>query len=209
MEPLTGEVFLEPHDKQRYFTLCFVGLGLRTHRHAALILSFPVPLRASGKEKIMKTPIEFDYDLWTTEDGKCMVRVKSTGEVTEVDRDVMRLLRAEEKKLRRSMTGVPISGCEDETATLLTLDYVSYQSGEDMAPAWAEDVKNYTDETITNIMLEDFKHSLSDLELSVFECCMMNGMTVREYALRHKISKSYASKIKNAIREKIKNFFEF
>ena len=53
-------------------------------------------------KRIPKTPIEFDYDLWTTEDGKCMVRVKRTGEVSEVDREVMKVLRAEEKKLRRS-----------------------------------------------------------------------------------------------------------
>ena len=52
--------------------------------------------------KIPKTPIAFDYDLWTTEDGKCMVRVKRTGEVSEVDRKVMRILRAEEKRIRRS-----------------------------------------------------------------------------------------------------------
>ena len=59
--------------------------------------------RASGKDKTMKripkTPVEFDYDLWTTEDGKCMVRVKLTGEVTEVDRKVMKILRAEEKEV--------------------------------------------------------------------------------------------------------------
>lgn len=63
-------------------------------------------LRASGKDKTMKripkTPIEFDYDLWISEDGKCMVRVKATGETTEVDREVMKALRNEEKKLRRS-----------------------------------------------------------------------------------------------------------
>lgn len=53
--------------------------------------------------RIPKTPVEFDYDLWTTEDGKCIVRIKATG--------------------------VPVSGCEDETATLLSLDYVSYQGG--------------------------------------------------------------------------------
>ena len=34
--------------------------------------------------KIPKTPIAFDYDLWTTEDGKCMVRVKRTGEVSRL-----------------------------------------------------------------------------------------------------------------------------
>ncbi|MCD7785247.1 MAG: hypothetical protein LUH18_06675 [Oscillospiraceae bacterium] len=53
----------------------------------------------------MKTPIEFVYYLWTTEDGKCMVRVKLTGEVTKVARDVMKLLRAEENKMRRSFAG--------------------------------------------------------------------------------------------------------
>ena len=41
---------------------------------------------------IPKTPVEFDYDLWTTEDGKCMVRIKATGEVTEVERTVMQVL---------------------------------------------------------------------------------------------------------------------
>ena len=82
----------------------------------------------------MKTPIEFDYDLWTTEEGKCMVRVKLTGEVCEVSRETMRVLRNEEKKLRRSKTGVPIAGCEDEdeTATLLSLDFVSVQDAEEM-----------------------------------------------------------------------------
>ena len=53
--------------------------------------------------KTPKTPIEFDYNLWTTEDGKCMVRVKITGEVTEVDREVMKALRAEEKRIRRAL----------------------------------------------------------------------------------------------------------
>ena len=60
--------------------------------------------------KTPKTPIEFDYDLWTTEDGKCMVRVKITGEVTEVDRKVMRILRTEEKDCAAQSKEVPISG---------------------------------------------------------------------------------------------------
>ena len=73
--------------------------------------------RASGKDKTMKipkTPIEFDYDLWTTEDGKCMVRIKRTGEQCEVSRGTFRILRNDEKKLRRSMTGAPVFGCDKE-----------------------------------------------------------------------------------------------
>ena len=50
----------------------------------------------------MKTPNEFDYDLWTAQDeqGKThyLVRVKQTGEITEVTHDVMKFLRSTEKK---------------------------------------------------------------------------------------------------------------
>ena len=68
--------------------------------------------------KIPKTPIAFDYDLWTTEDGKCMVRVKRTGEVSEVDRKVMRILRAEEKRIRRSYGSDNTSEDEDGALSL-------------------------------------------------------------------------------------------
>ena len=60
-------------------------------------------LRASGKDKAMKRnpqkhPLNSTTTLWTTEDGKCMVRVKATGETTEVDREVMKALRNEGKE---------------------------------------------------------------------------------------------------------------
>ena len=77
-------------------------------------------------KRIPKTPVEFDYDLWTTEDGKCMVRVKITGEVTEVDREVMKILRAEEKMLRRSYGSDGASEDEDgeekTSGAVLSLD---------------------------------------------------------------------------------------
>ena len=79
--------------------------------------------------KIPKTPIAFDYDLWTTEDGKCMVRVKRTGEVSEVDRKVMRILRAEEKRIRRSYGSDSTSEDEDSAEkssdSVLSLDATS------------------------------------------------------------------------------------
>ena len=64
--------------------------------------------------------------------------IKSTGEETEVDREVMKALRAEEKWLRRRMTGAPVPGDEEAITTILSLDYVSYEGGEDMSPAWLE-----------------------------------------------------------------------
>ena len=73
--------------------------------------------------KIPKTPKEFDYDLWTTEEGKYMVRVKATGEVTEVSREVMKALRAEEKRMRRSFASESLDDEQEEGGnTVLSLD---------------------------------------------------------------------------------------
>lgn len=55
-----------------------------------------------------------------------MVRVKSTGEVTEVDRKVMKILRVEEKWLRRSYGSDSASenedGAENNSNPVLSLD---------------------------------------------------------------------------------------
>ena len=114
-------------------------------------------LRASGKDKTMripKTPTEFDYDLWTTEDGKCMVRVKATGETTEVDREVMKALRNEEKKLRRSYDTGGASDCEDsedaQPSTVLSLDAVPEDDVK--ASAWLESQEKMEEDIITGLL---------------------------------------------------------
>lgn len=110
-----------------------------------------------------------------------MVRVKQTGEVCEVSRETMKILRNEEKKLRRSMSGVPVIGCEEEETTLLSLDYVSYEGGEDMSPAWLADPLDFENDALFHIRLKEFKAVLTPLELSVFECCIVRDLTMRGY----------------------------
>lgn len=81
----------------------------------------------------MQAVKEFDYHLWTTEENgikKYWVKVKETGEVTEVDVNVMRLLRREEKKLRRALEGQEAAG------VVLSLDCVS---DEEVAEYWLTD----------------------------------------------------------------------
>ena len=162
---------------------------------------------------VPKTPIEFDYDLWTTEDNKCMVRVKFTGEVCEVTRETFRLLRAEEKKLRRSMHGVPV--CKDsETGeeirmTVLSLDFVSYEGegSESMASAWAEDPIR-TDELIQTKMLEEeFVNSLTPAQHDVYLNCLCGGMSLLAYAKQEGLSFSTVKDTRDAIRKKFKKIF--
>ncbi|MDO5401336.1 MAG: hypothetical protein Q4F17_10230 [Eubacteriales bacterium] len=158
--------------------------------------------------KIPKTPIEFDYDLWTTEDGKCMVRVKATKEECEVSREAFRLLRAEEKKVRRSMTGVPASECVQETTTLLSLDYVSYEGGEDMDPAWLEDSYNMEEEIMTAMVEKQFLSILSPYQREVYETCMKSGVTCKAFAEQHGNSPQGVHQTICLIRKQAKKFFK-
>ncbi len=89
----------------------------------------------------MRTPKEFDYDLWTTKENRCMVRVKATGVECEVSLEIFRLLRAEEKRVRRSSQGIPVGKSKGETEirmAMLSLDFVSIEGGEGMESAWLE-----------------------------------------------------------------------
>lgn len=170
-------------------------------------------LRASGKDKTMKripkTPIEFDYDLWTTEDGKCMVRVKSTGEVTEVDREVMKILRAEEKKLRRSYgsgnTSEDEDGEEKSSDSVLSLD--ALPDDDVKSAAWLADPKDFTSEVMTEMLEADFLKELTPRELDVYTFCIRNGGDQQEYASTTGLSISRVCKIVAAIRKKAKKFF--
>ena len=158
----------------------------------------------------MKTPIEFDYDLWTTEEGKCMVRVKLTSEVCEVSRETMRVLRNEEKKLRRSKTGVPIAGCEDEneTATLLSLDFVSVQDAEEMSPAWLEDPNDLEETVLTSVMEQEFRLLLSERQLEVYRYCLLGGMSMTDYSKARGIDVSTVFEAKRDVQKKAKIFFK-
>jgi len=197
----------------RVSSLCFIGMGFKAHRHAALFMSLPSAARASGKDKTMKripkTPIEFDYDLWTTEDGKCMVRVKLTGEVSEVDREVMKTLRTEEKKLRRSMTGVPISGCDDpdETATLFSLDFVSVADAEEMSPAWLEDSFDMENSVMIRMLEEELRNCLTEKQLDIYLCCLLGGISYKDYADAKGVSYQSVQQVITLIRKKAQKIF--
>ena len=156
-------------------------------------------------KRIPKTPVEFDYDLWTTEDGKCMVRVKLTGEVTEVDRDVMRILRSEEKKLRRSFTGSSSDEGEDAEQSVLSLDSLPYDDVN--AAAWLADPHDLLNEVTMKLLEAEFRKSLTERQLDVYEKCLLGGMTFREYARTNSIDVRAVFDAKAAVRKKFEKVF--
>ena len=128
--------------------------------------------------KIPKTPKEFDYDLWTTEDGKCMVRVKITGEVTEVDRKVMRILRAED--------ALP----------------------EDVADScWLADARDYTEEITTKLLERKLRESLTPIQYGIYQACILNGVSYKAYADQMGVSYQSVQNAIRLIQKKAKNIF--
>ena len=188
------------------------GLSAWDHKLTVMRLYFCLVLpllRASGKDKTMKripkTPVEFDYDLWTTEDGKCMVRVKLTGEVTEVAREVMKILRAEEKKLRRSFTGDASEDGEDGNETVLSLD--ALPDDDVNAAAWLTDPHDFVAEVAFAEKEKEFLTYLTAREKEVYQFCIHEGFSQQEYADYSGLSVSRVCKLMAAIRKKAKIFF--
>lgn len=173
-----------------------------------LFLSRPsaAPRQRKGQAmRIPKTPKEFDYDLWTTEDGKCMVRIKATGEVVEVDRTVMQVLRSEEKRLRRALSSESEPCGTGKTApTPLSLDALP----EDVADScWLADARDYTEEITTKLLERKLRESLTPIQYGIYQACILNGVSYKAYA--DQMGVSYQS-VQNAIRliqKKAKNIF--
>ncbi len=160
-------------------------------------------------KRIPKTPIEFDYDLWTTEDGKCMVRVKLTGEVTEVDREVMKILRAEEKKLRRSYgpgnTTEDENGVEKTSDTVLSLD--ALPEDDVKSSAWLADPHDFTTDITTTMLEQELIASLTDAQLDLYKKCIVGDKALREYAREEGINFKCAWKRRDLIQKKAKKIF--
>ena len=169
-------------------------------------------LLIQGKDGNMKKLIDFEYDLWTTEDGRCMVRVRLTREECEVDRETFRLLRAEEKRLRRERTPEKKEAIGNQAFSTsrakqpLSLQTICSSNDED-GEFWLTDTRNFVDDVILLQLLEQFREQLTNRQLDVFEKCLLEGMSLRAYAREKGCAFSTVKGIQDEIRKKFKKFF--
>ena len=157
-------------------------------------------------KRIPKTPIEFDYDLWTTEDGKCMVRVKRTGEVSEVDREVMKILRADEKKLRRALPTKETDDT-DEESTPMVMSYDALPDDDVKESAWLADPSNLEDEVLTELFIEEFCNELPAMQAAFFRECLLAGKEQQLFAAENSVERTTLWRWQKQIKEKIKKYF--
>ena len=143
---------------------------------------------------------EFDYDLWTTTENGAKhywARVKATGEVTEVSHEVMKFLRAEEKRVYREITAIKKHGSP------LSLDVPTGEEKE----SWFEDHGFGASEMETTLFEEEFRKMLTPYQLEIFEECLLGNCGVREFALSKSLDPTTVSEAIKAIRKKFKKYF--
>ena len=150
---------------------------------------------------MMLTVKEFDYNLWTTEENRkkrYWVRIKATGEVTEVNQEVMRVLRCEEKRLVREIE------TQTEEGTVLSLDYASE---DEVADHWLTDSYQLSEDVATNLLERDFEKLLTPFQREIYHCCMKNGMKCSRFAKLHFLDSSTVYEAREAVRKKFKKYF--
>lgn len=141
---------------------------------------------------------EFDYNLWTTKENgikKYWIGIKATGETTEVDAEVMRLLRNEEKKMRREIEK------QSEIGTILSLEY---DSVDERSEQWLIDTYQLGEEVVTDVLENDLEKLLTPFQREIYDCCMKNGMNYAEFAKQHNLDSSTVYEARDAIRKKYK-----
>lgn len=138
-----------------------------------------------------------------------MVRVKKTGEVSEVNREVMRVLRAEEKRIRRSYGSDSTSEDEDSAEkssdSVLSLD--AMPEDEVKSAAWLADSRDCMEELVTALKEKELFSILTEKQRKLYLAMTREGITLREFARRKGIGIRAAFDLKAAVQKKFQKIF--
>lgn len=145
---------------------------------------------------------KFDYDLWTTNDDgvkRYWVRIRATQEVVEVDLKTLRFLRAEEKKIYRT-----IEDARNNAGTVLSYEVFE---DEEISGEWLIDEKDLETQVLMQSEIDAVVKTLTPKQFWVYKNCILEGMELREFARKNNLSYSTVKDIRDAIRKKFqKNF---
>ncbi len=159
----------------------------------------------------MKTPKEFDYDLFKDEAGIPHIRVKRTGEVCEVNDATFRLLRNEAMAMyRKQQSAMPSDG--QPTAKVVveqktTITIYPCEMDEERNPERLIAPTDVEGEVINKLMFAEFYRSLTDKQREVFTECLMNGVSGLEFARLKERDVSCVYETIRGIQKKYKKIF--
>lgn len=153
---------------------------------------------------------EFPYFLWTTDDGEhCWVRIKDTGEKTEVSREVFRELRREEDKIKKLKEELNPTAGDDaigfyEINHALSLDIADSDTTSNITPSWLVSRNNPESESIAAELERQLLLVLTERQRDCYCSCIIRGESKIDYAKRTGISASRVTEIFMQIARKLK-----
>ena len=136
----------------------------------------------------MKTPKDFDYDIWKDDDGHYYIRVKRTGETTRVSEEVVRELWRELYRMDKYRKDTTITDEDGSQHTrILSLDD-SWAANPELLPTKNEPWLLSKESAFENIELEmlerDFLKTLTEKQQRLYHLRFKMGLTVPECAKR-------------------------
>lgn len=146
------------------------------------------------------TPIGFEYLLWK-EGNKHMVRIISSGQTTEVNSDVFRFLRLEEKrKYRENMK--ESQGQSPLQTDDISADRFCHNSYE------RRNCYEFEDDVLFNLLCQCSCAQLTPNQQEAFIARAINNEPLAAYASRNGVSYQAVQSSMRCIRKKTKKFFK-
>ena len=159
----------------------------------------------------MKTPKDFDYDIWKDEDGHYCVRVKRTGETTKVSEAVVRELWRELYRMEKERKSTTITG-NDGTRhiRLLSLDESPAIHPELCAvqnAPWLVSRETAYEDVELAVLEQDFLKTLTAKQRKIYQLVIKEGQNISACAESCGISSPTVLSHVELIRKKAKLFF--
>lgn len=153
---------------------------------------------------------EFPYLLWTTDNGAhCWVRIKKTGEETEVSREIFRELQKEQDRIKN--LNKPLRPDAGKASKLhyeinhpLSLDCSPEECGSEFDSAWLIVRDTPELQTSAEELEQQLMELLTERQRDCYHCCILLNESTTSYAERNGISKQRVRRIIGQIRQKTK-----
>lgn len=157
---------------------------------------------------------DFDYILFKDEKGKCFVKIKSSGEIVEVNEQVMKILRAEEKKLYREVEAKSHINSDDsekkaKASILSPVSYFNFIDDENTTESFIlEDPHRFEDDLIAEDLEKRFVSILTESQKEVFYSVMLGEEKQLDFARRKGVTDRAVRRTIEMIQKKAKIFFK-
>ena len=159
----------------------------------------------------MKTPKDFDYDIWKDDDGHYFIRVKRTGEVTRVSEEIVREMWREIHRMERHRKNTTILDEDGNPhARILSLDDSRVANSNLLSiqnEPWLVSKENAFERIELEMLEQNFLKTLTENQRRVYHLRFKMGLTVPECAEQLEINIRNTFKLIAQIRKKAKKFF--